>query len=149
MSTCNLFDKYRDKELDIAGQKQFDLHLAKCPDCRIKFYLLNNVAGILRQGEPIQVDVSGKVARRAFEQKKTWDMMIVSWLHPVPALAALILAVLVLSFLWLQPGYRLAPPSEYETLMNDADSVNLETTTMQVRSDSDLMIWLEQEDISQ
>jgi hypothetical protein len=146
MRHCRFFDKYRDKELNQAELRQFESHLGVCPDCRSKRSLINNIAFVLKQDKAVAPDLAGRIALRAFAQKRTWDSLVVSWLRPGPALATLTLAAVLFSFLWMfNRQTMLANYSEYEVLMSEADSLNSSVSASQVRADNDLIIWLEQE----
>jgi hypothetical protein len=152
MRTCRLFDKYRDKELSPEEQERFEMHLADCVDCQTKKYLISNVAFVLKQEEAIvSPDLSRRIAFRAFSQKKTWDSLVISWLRPGPALATLTVALALFSFLWISLGRPSTTVNytEYETLINEADSLNLSASISQVHTDSELMLWLEQDRNSQ
>jgi len=145
MKTCELFDRYRDKELDAAEGSRFETHLAACDDCRTKMARLNNLAYVLKRGVIPQVDLSEQIARRAFKEGRSWDILVVSWLRPWPAFATLALVLALFSFLWLAPNFRpVNNYSEYEKLMDEADAVNIESSISEVRNDSDLVIWLQQ-----
>ena len=50
MRTCNVFDKYRDGELNSAERNEFEKHLAVCENCQTKTALLNNIVHVLKQG---------------------------------------------------------------------------------------------------
>lgn len=145
MHTCKLFDKYRDGELDPAERSEFESHLAACEDCRTKMSLLNNLVHILMQEEVRPPDLADRIARQAFQQSTSWDVLVVSWLRPGPALAALTIVFVLFSFLWLMPGnQQITTYSEYESLMDDADVINLGASVSQIRSDSELVMWLEE-----
>ena len=148
MRICDLFDKYRDGELGSAEQSEFQLHLAVCEECRGKISLLNNLVHILKQEEIQPVDLARQIARRAFQEQDSWSTLVISWLRPGPAwVAALGMTIALFSFLWLKPiGQKLDFYSEYEKLMSDTETVNLSSSTSisQVRTDSELVLWLEQ-----
>ncbi len=149
MRACDLFDKYRDGELDAVARSEFELHLATCQDCRIEISLLNNLVQILKQEEIRPPDLAAQIARRAFRPDNSWDALVISWLRPGPALAALILVLALFSFLWLIPGSQRANTySEYETLMDETDAV-VSPAVSQARNDGELVLWLEQEGESQ
>jgi anti-sigma factor RsiW len=146
MRTCDLLDKYRDGELEAAGQKEFQSHLLICEDCRTKMALLNNLVQILKQEEVRPLDLANQIARQAFLKDKSWDALVISWLRPGPVLAALSLMLVLFSFLWLLPGNsQVSAYSEYEKLMDEADSINQKTSLPQVSSESALGLWLQQE----
>jgi hypothetical protein len=153
MRICDLFDKYRDGELESAEQSEFQSHLATCENCRTKTSLLNNLVHILRQEESQPMDLANQIAQQAFLKRESWAALVVTWLRPVPAWAAAFSMMLVLfSFLWFMPGKQnLDFYSEYEKLMSETESINLVTNTSisQVRSDSELVLWLEREGKSQ
>jgi anti-sigma factor RsiW len=150
MRACKVFDKYRDRELDPAQRKEFESHLALCEDCRTKMSLLANIVHVLRHEQVRAPDLAGPIARQAFRRGNSWDALVVSWLRPGPALAALTAVLVLFSFLWLMPGtQQINANSEYERLMDETDAVNLGTSVSQVHSDSELVVWLEQEGNSQ
>ena len=150
MRTCDLFDKYRDGEMKASEQKEFQAHLLICEDCRAKTALLNNLVQVLKQEEIRPLDMADQIARQAFQKDKSWDALVVSWLRPGPVLAALSLVMVLLSFLWLLPGKgQVSAYSEYEKLMDEADSINQKADLSQVGSESALGIWLQQEGSSQ
>jgi hypothetical protein len=150
MRPCRFFDKHRDRELNQAEQKQFERHLEVCPDCRLKRSLIDNIAFVLKQDMTVAPDLSGRIALRAFNQNRTWDSLVISWLRPGPALATLTLAAVLFSFLWMfNRQTMLASYSEYDVLMSEADSLDSSVSASQVRAENDLLIWLEQEKYSQ
>jgi len=146
MKTCELFDKYRDRELDHAERIRFETHLAACDDCRTKMARLNNLVYVLKRDAVPQIDLSEQIARKAFAQGRSWDFLVVSWLRPGPAFATLALIFVLLSFLWLAPNFRrVNSNSEYEKLMDEADAVSIGSSISDAHSDSDLVIWLQEE----
>ena len=84
MSTCNVFDKYRDGELSPAERSAFEQHLAVCDDCGTKMALLNNIVYAMRQENINPVDQADLIAQQAFSQGTRWDVLVVSWLRPGP-----------------------------------------------------------------
>jgi predicted anti-sigma-YlaC factor YlaD len=144
---CDLFDKYRDGELGRVEKGDFEAHLAECADCRAKMSLLDNLTFILKQDPAIMpVDLSRRIAGKAFHQKKTWDALVIGWLRPGPAFAALALVCVLFSTLWIVPNYQPANAySEYEKLMDEASGFTLDTDISQIHSDTELITWLEQE----
>ena len=150
MRTCNVFDKYRDGELNSAERNEFERHLAVCEGCRTKTALLNNIVHVLKQEEINSVDQADLIARQAFRSGNSWDALVVSLLRPGQALAALTLVLALFSFLWIMPENRkINPYSEYEQLMAETDEVALGVNVSTVRDDSEHMLWLMQEGHSQ
>jgi hypothetical protein len=151
MKICTLFDKYRDGEISGVEKEKFEAHLAECSDCRAKMSLLNNLAYILRQDPAVMTsDLSGQIARKAFQQNKTWDALVIGWLKPGPAFAALALACVLFSALWFMPNYQPANAfSEYEMLLDEASAITLDSSIQQIQSDTELILLLEQEATSQ
>jgi hypothetical protein len=153
MRICNLFDRYRDGELGPAEQSEFQSHLTVCEDCRGKMSLLNNLVHVLKQEEIRPMDLANRIAQRAFQEQESWSALVVSWLRPGPTwVAALGMMIVLFSFLWLKPiGQKPDFYSEYEKLMSETESVNLSSSTSisQARTDSELVLWLEQEGKSQ
>jgi hypothetical protein len=146
MNTCDLFDKYRDEELGVAERSDYSSHLVVCAECRAKMSLLDNVVHILKQDAIEPVDQAERIARQAFRQSRSWDTLVVSWLRPGPAFAALALTAVVFSFIWLMPGYRqINILTEYEKLMEEVDAIGLRTSISQTNNDSEFVAWLEQE----
>lgn len=150
MRTCDLFDKYRDGELESAKRREFESHLSACEDCRTKMSLLNNLVQALKLEEIQPQDIADRIARQAFLKNKSWDVIVLSWLRPGPVLAALSLALALFSFLWLLPGNgQVSAYSEYQRLMDEADSINQKASLSQIGTESALGIWLQQEGNSQ
>ena len=150
MRTCDLFDKYRDGELGSAERSEFQSHLSACEDCRIKMSLLNNLVQVLRQEEVRPLDLADQIARKAFLKDQSWDALLVSWLRPGPVLATLSLMLVLFSFLWLLPGNgQVSAYSEYQKLMDEADSINQKASLEQADAESALALWLQQEETSQ
>ena len=148
MRTCGLFDKYRDGEAGIAERSQFESHLAGCEACRTRLSLLNNLVLALRAEEVRPVDMADRIAREAFRRAHSWDYEVISWLRPGAAFAALVLALVLFSSLWMISGdQNVSAYSEYETLMDEAERMNV-GTRLQSGSDSEIVIWLEQEGTS-
>jgi hypothetical protein len=153
MRICDLFDKFRDGELGSAEQSEFQSHLAACEDCRAKKFLLNNLVHVLREDEIRPMDLADQIARRAFQEQDSWSTLVVSWLRPGPAwVAALGMLIVFFSFLFFKPiGQKLDFYSEYEKLMSETETVNLSSSSSisPARTDSELVLWLEQEGKSQ
>ncbi len=147
MQPCSLFDKYRDEELEPDELEHFTQHLTSCPNCRGKLSLLDNLVYVLRQDEtPVFVDLAERIAEKAFQQARSWDAMVVSWLKPGPVWAALALVIVAVSFLWLGSSYNPTNASyEYETLMEEAEAMNLDVNVLEIQDNSELVIWLAQE----
>ena len=151
MGLCNLFDKYRDGELSRVEGRDFEAHLTECADCREKMLLLDNLAFVLKQ-DPVMMprDLSRQIAKKAFRQNKSWDALVIGWLRTGPAFAALALACALFSALWLVPNYQpTSAYSEYEKLLDEANSMNLDSSISQVKRDIELIVQLEHEVKSQ
>jgi hypothetical protein len=150
MKTCRLFDKYRDGELDDTARIEYERHLRSCEDCGLRMTLLNNLVHVMKKEEIRPRDLSAEIARRAFQPGKSWDALIVSLLRPAPALAALALFVVLCSTLWVvSEKWQRNTVYEYQKLMDEADAIGVETRVSDVRTDSELVIWLEQEGVSE
>ena len=146
MRICTLFDKFRDGELRRVEMEKFKAHLAECEDCRAKISLLNNIAYVLKKDPAVMpADLSGQIAKTAFQKSKTWDALVIDWLRPGPAFAALALVCALFSALWLVPNYQPANAfSEYELLLDEASAINLDSGISQIQSDAELISLLEQ-----
>ncbi|MBN1569046.1 MAG: zf-HC2 domain-containing protein [Acidobacteria bacterium] len=148
MRTCDLFDKYRDGELKSAEQAEFKSHLTVCEACRTRMALLNNLVSILKQEESRPLDLANRIAQKAFAKDESLSSLVVSWLHPGTAwAAALSMMLLLLSFLWATSGkQQFDTYSEYLKLMDDEAAINLSISASmsQVRTDSEVMLWLAQ-----
>jgi hypothetical protein len=152
MRVCDLFDGYRDGELESQEVAAFQNHLAACEDCGLKMSLLNNLVLVLRHEESRPVDLAAQIAREAFSKPGSWSSMVVSWLRPGPAWAVLSLLLIFFSFLYLMPGRRTFDIyAEYENLMDEVESVGLETSAgiSQNRGEIEQILWPELEGTSQ
>jgi len=149
MRLCDFFDKYRDRELAEQERLRFEAHLAGCEECGTKMARLDNLAAALCAREVPARDLSRRIARRAFERRwPSWDALVVSWLRPGAAFAALALALALFSSLWLATGMRQPSGySEYEKLMEEAD--NAGSMVSDLHSEGEMMLWLEGEGQSQ
>lgn len=147
MRACEWFDQYRDGELSATQREQFETHLAGCSDCRARTTFLDNVVHALRLGPAdVPLGFPERIVRRAFDQPKSWDVMVVSWLRPAPALIALVVTLFIFSSLWLIPSFRQTESyGEYEALVNESYSLSPGGSADQIHSDEDLINWLEQE----
>jgi len=144
MRACEWFDRYRDGELSAAHREQFEAHLAGCSDCRARIALLDNVVCALRLNpNPVPPGLPERIARRAFERRRPWDALVVSWLRPAPVLITLVVALFVFSSLWVVPGSRKSETAgEYEVLVNESYGLNAAGSAGQA---DDMLAWLEQE----
>jgi hypothetical protein len=150
MSTCNVFDKYRDGELSPAERSAFEEHLAVCADCGSKTALLNNIVYAMQQERINPVDQADLIAQKAFSRGTRWDALVVSWLRPGPALAALTLVLVLFSFLWIIPGSQpINAYSEYERLMDETVAIDPDVSVPQTGNDIELVLWMNQEGYSQ
>jgi hypothetical protein len=146
MSDCKKFDRFRDREMSAAEQSAFEAHLAVCVECRTKMFLLENVVRFLKREEVEAADLADRIAAQAFRRRRSWDTILVSWLRPKLALAALALALIFVSLVWFFPGNRqMNLLSEYEELMIEADAIIPGTDISQANADSELVLWLQQE----
>jgi anti-sigma factor RsiW len=145
--TCDLFDRYRDDELDPAQRDQFESHLSACSECQSRMALLDNLVTILRQADaPLTAALPQRIARRAFHEHPSWDTLVISWLKPGPAFAALALAVLAFGSLLFAPRLGSVDSSlEFEHLLDAVDSLTIPAADTQMQSDEDLVLWLNQE----
>jgi anti-sigma factor RsiW len=149
MEACTLFDKYRDGELDVSRRIAFESHMTECGACRARMSLLNNLVYVLKQEELHPVDLAERIAKKAFQQTPSWDVLVVSWFRPRFAVAALGLTLILASFLWLVPmNQPVAAYTEYEKLLNAAEGSDLASKLL-VQNDSELVLQLEQEGSSE
>lgn len=150
MRICDLFDKYRDEELGTAERSEFESHMDSCENCRMKKALLDHVVFLVRNEEVSSVDMADMIARRAFSQAGTWASDVISWLRPLPAVAALTLTLVLLSSLWMLSGNgKVSLYSQYEQLLEEANGENLGARLSQTGNDDIMVDWLEQEGDSQ
>ncbi|HEY2933543.1 MAG TPA: zf-HC2 domain-containing protein [Acidobacteriota bacterium] len=124
---CRWFDRYRDGELDSRKRARFEYHLEQCDRCRSGMTFLSNLKTVIEKGSvELTWDFSHQTARRAFEQSKRWDVMVISWLRPAAAWIACAAMLFVFSILALTPSRTgAAEYAEYETLLalNDANGM--------------------------
>jgi anti-sigma factor RsiW len=150
MKSCDLFDKYRDKELSAAERGAFESHLSACEDCRMKTSLLDHVVFLVRSEETQPIDIADRIAHRAFLRRNSWASDVVSCLRPLTAMAALTLVLVLISSLWMISGNgNVSAYSEYEQLIEEADTENLGARLSQAGTESTIVNWLEQEGSSQ
>ena len=145
--TCDCFDRYRDDELDPVRREQFESHMTACPGCRSRMALLDSLITILRQTDvPVAAAPPEQIAQRAFQERPSWDTLVISWLRPAPALTALALTALAFSSLLLAGKLNSVDSSaEYESLLDAVDSLISPVSEAQIQSDEDVVQWLNQE----
>jgi hypothetical protein len=79
------------------------------------------------------------IADRAFEKRGSWDLLLLSWLRPLPIWSGLVALLIIFAFLWAAPfGGQL---TDYESLLTEAGQ---EGGSMAGLSDAELETWLEQ-----
>jgi hypothetical protein len=144
MNTCDLFDKYRDQELEDSARNAFASHLTTCAECRMRMALLDNLVSVLRQDVIQTTDLANRIARKAFQKASSWDALVASWFKPRFAMAAAGLALVLVCCLWFLPTNRsMASYTEYEILLNQADASNLAGNLL-VNNDNELVLQLMQ-----
>jgi anti-sigma factor RsiW len=139
---CNLFNQYRDEMLTPEETIRFESHLAECSRCQHRLCLLSNMVDAIRkQDMPVLKDSPGKIAARAYEQGRSWDALLLSWLKPLPvwSFAALLIGI---AFLWVAPSVQQpASAANYEDVMTSVDQARSAVPDL---SDAALENWLEQ-----
>jgi Putative zinc-finger len=145
-SLCDWFNRHRDGMLDPEHQRQFESHMAVCEECRARSFLLNNVVSAFRnQDLPDPADRPERVANRAYDQGRSWDVLFLSWLRPAPAFSGLAVLMILLSFLWLAPpALQPISGSEYGALLTGGDQASQGENTLTTLTDVELEAWLEQ-----
>ena len=144
MSNCKWLDRYRDGELDDSQQKEFVRHLPVCENCRTWIAMLDNMVSVLRQETVQTVDLSDRIARRAFSQVASitsWDSLLASWFRPRFTFATLGMTIALYAFVWFATGTQTSGITEYERFLNQAEDANLAGTLL-TSSDSDYAVTL-------
>ncbi len=139
---CDLFNQYRDGMLDPEQMIQFESHIGRCSRCRPRLMLLDNLVGVIKNQDLRALNDSPRnIAARAYEQGKSWDVLLLSWLKPLPAWSMAALLVVV-AFLWIAPLIQQpATSGNYEDLMTSVDQAGSNVAGI---TDADLENWLEQ-----
>jgi anti-sigma factor RsiW len=137
---CDLFNQYRDGMLDAEQKKPFESHLATCQECRSRLFLLDNLVHAIRnQYIPDSAAHPATIADRAYDKKGSWDILLLSWLRPLPVWSGLATLLILFTFLWAAPfGGQL---SDYESLLIETGQEGTATANL---SDAELETWLEQ-----
>jgi hypothetical protein len=140
---CDLFNQYRDGMLDSEKKTRFESHLAVCEKCMPRLFLLNNMVHAIRnQNIPDSMDRPERIADRAYMQTGSWDILLLSWLRPLPAWSGLAVLLIFFAFLWAAPfAGQLTPGSDYEYLLVDGSQGGSVSANL---SDDELENWLEQ-----
>jgi anti-sigma factor RsiW len=140
MRACDLFDKYRDGELEDSARNAFTSHLATCEECRMRMALLNNLVSVLRLDSIQTSDISDRIAQKAFQKASSWDALVASLFKPRFAVAAAGLILALFSFLWFVPeNQSRVSYTEYEILLNQADASNLAGKLL-IKNDNELVL---------
>jgi len=128
MSNCEWLNRYRDGELNDSQQKEFVRHLSACEKCRMWMAVLDNTVSVLRQEAAQTVDLSERIARRAFTQVAnitSWDGLLASWFRPRFTFATLGMTIALYAFLWFAHGSQTSGVTEYERFLNQAEDADL------------------------
>ena len=146
MSTCDLFDSYRDGELEGARRIEFERHLGTCQRCTLSQALLNNLAAAVSHGEPpMPAGLAAQIAARAFRRREAWYTCVVDFVRPKLAWSALAVVSLVLFLLALFPNR-----AQHEDLGTEYQSLYQQSLEKQaIRTDNDLLGWLERNEVKQ
>jgi anti-sigma factor RsiW len=137
---CDLFNQYRDGMLAAEKKALFESHMATCSECRARLFLLDNLVHTIRdQHIPDPVSRPAMIADRAYEKKGSWDILLLSWLRPLPIWSGLAALLIILAFLWSAPFG--GQSTDYQTLLADGSQ---EGSTIANLSDAELENWLEQ-----
>jgi len=137
---CDSFNQYRDGMLSAEHKERYESHLAICPNCRARLLLLNNLVDSIRnQTDPIPATRAATIADRAFEKTGSWDILLLSWLRPLPVWSGLVALLILFAFLWTAPAD--GQLTDYESLLTEASQ---ESSAMANLSDVELETWLEQ-----
>jgi anti-sigma factor RsiW len=142
---CNWFDRYRDGELHPEQREQFEAHLITCNNCRQRNILLDNMIQALKMRPlPLPEVCPEHIARQAIQNCDSWDVVLVSWLKPISAWAAVALLLMVSALLWVLPAMPATSAyPEYEALMMGLDPNGSIENTPLTQADEDLITWLE------
>lgn len=137
---CSLFDRYRDGMLDPEPTQQFESHLGSCPSCRRRQLLLDNLACAIREEEIGAPRLASRaIAGRAFDRGRSWDVLLLSWLRPVPVWSGLAaLALLFALFGWSSFG-GLQEPAGIDALLATAGPER----AVEELGDAEMEYWLE------
>jgi anti-sigma factor RsiW len=137
---CGSFNQYRDGMLSPERIELYESHLATCPDCRARLLFLDSMVHSIRdQAVPDPAIGAATISDRAFESKGSWDILLLSWIRPLPVWSGLVALLVIFVLLWAAPsGGQL---SDYETLLMEASQ---EGGSMAGLSDAELETWLEQ-----
>jgi anti-sigma factor RsiW len=140
---CDLFNQYRDGMLNPEQKKRFESHLAACEKCMPRLFLLNNMVHAIRnQNIPDSMDHPERIADRAYTQAGSWDILLLSWLRPLPVWSGLAVLLIFCAFLWVAPfAGQLTSGSDYEYLLVEGGQGESASANL---SDDELENWLEQ-----
>jgi len=140
---CDLFNQYRDGMLGSEQKIQFESHLSVCEKCQPRLFLLNNMVNVIRnQNIPDPTDRPERIADRAYDQTGSWDILLLSWLRPLPVWSGLAVLLIFFTFLWMAPFVG-QPQSgnDYEYLLTEDDQQGSAIANL---SNAELESWLEQ-----
>jgi hypothetical protein len=140
---CDQFNQYRDGVLGPEQKMQFETHLAGCEKCPPRLFLLNNMVHAIRnQPIPALIDRPERIADRAYMGTGSWDILLLSWLRPLPVWSGLAVLMILFTFLWVAPfSGQLNSASEDEYLLIEGGQAGGAIATL---SDDELESWLEQ-----
>ena len=123
MKNCELFNRYRDGELDDSEKEAFRRHLATCEACARTNALLDNLVSVMRhETVPMMTDMAERIARLAFQRTSTWDSLLAYWFRPRLAFMTACLSLALCVFIWFAPENRPDNSMAYEMFLNQADA---------------------------
>ena len=122
MKNCELFDRYRDGDLNDFQNEEFQRHLATCQECRTMDALLDDLASSIRHETVPTVDMSDKITRCAFQRISCWDSLLACWLRPRFAFMTACLSIALCVFIWFAPENQMDDSMTYEMFLDLAES---------------------------
>ena len=142
MKSCELFDRYRDGELNDSQMEEFRRHLVTCEPCATANALLDNLVSVMRhETVPMMTDMADRIARQAFQRVSTWDSLLAYWFRPRLTFITACLSIALCVFIWFAPESQTGNSMAYEMLLDQADASD-PASELLATGDSDFVLML-------
>jgi len=141
MKNCDLFDRYRDGELDDSQAEEFRRHLALCRECGAANAAMDNLVHAMRHEAVPITDLADRIACRALQRISSWDELLAYWSPLKLSFTTACLSLILCIFIWFAPEINTNDFMAYETLLDMADASDPAGEFLDV-SDSDFVFTL-------
>ena len=144
---CDLFNVYRDGNLNPEQKSQFERHMIGCKECRLRTVYLDIIVGAIQSEEMASLPayLPERIAARAFEKSNKSEFLVFSWLKPASVWSAFGVLLVLVSLLWIQPSVQpTADEAVYDELMTGGNMAAIAGSSAGGDTDDATVAWLGQ-----